>query len=99
MATAPASPPWDPSPGWEPRGHAPSSDWIALDFETATSSRASACALGLVYVEDGAVVGVERMLIRPPGNEYNSFNCGIHGIHPQMTVSSPSFGELWPVLL
>jgi DNA polymerase-3 subunit epsilon len=89
---------WDPSAQWEPLDHAPSCDWIALDFETATSSRASACALGLVYVKDGAVVGVERVLIRPPGNEYSGFNIGIHGIHPVMTMSSPSFGKLWPVL-
>ena len=38
---------------------------------------------------------MERTLIRPPGNEYSGFNMGVHGIHPQMTVSSPSFWGLW----
>ena len=44
------------------------------------------------------VGGVERTLIRPPGNEHSGFKIGIHGIHPQMTVGIPSFGELWPML-
>ena len=29
---------------------------------------------------------------------YSGFNISIHGIHPSMTLGSPTFGELWPTL-
>lgn len=73
-------------------------DWVALDFETATGRRASACAVGLVYVRRGRIVGAESYLIQPPGNAYSGFNISIHGIDPSMTRDSPTFGELWPTL-
>lgn len=75
-------------------------EWVALDFETATGRRASAsaCALGLVYVRQGRIVGTESFLIQPPGNAYSRFNISIHGIDPSMTRDSPTFGELWPTL-
>jgi DNA polymerase-3 subunit epsilon len=78
----------------------PTSDheWVALDFETATGRRASACAVGLVYVRDGRIAGVESFLIQPPGNAYSRFNISIHGIDPSMTRDSPTFGELWTTL-
>lgn len=73
-------------------------DWVALDFETATGRRASACAIGLVYVHQGRIVGTESFLIQPPGNAYSGFSISIHGIDPSMTRDSPTFGELWPTL-
>jgi DNA polymerase III subunit epsilon len=73
-------------------------DWVALDFETATSSRASACAVGLVYVHGGRVSAAESFLIRPPGDEYFWFNTRIHGIDAAMTRHSSTFAELWPAL-
>ena len=38
-------------------------DWVAIDFETATGRRASACAVGLVYVSQGRIIGTESFLI------------------------------------
>ena len=38
-------------------------DWVAIDFETATGRRASACAVGLVEVRDGRIVGTESFLL------------------------------------
>ena len=73
-------------------------DWVALDFETATGRRASACAVGLVEVRDGRITGTESILIQPPGNAYSGFNISIHGIHPAVTRDNPTFGELWPLL-
>jgi DNA polymerase-3 subunit epsilon len=73
--------------------------WVALDFETATASRGSACALGLAYVEGGRVASVERVLIQPPDNAYDAFNVMIHGIEPSMTTDSPTFAEVWPHVL
>lgn len=77
----------------------PNDTWIALDFETATSARTSACALGIAVIEDGMVTASEGWLIRPPGNEYYERNIGIHGITPEMTEAAPDFAELYPRIL
>ena len=42
-----------------------SSTFTAIDFETASCDRDSACAIGLVRVEAGRVVRREYRLIRP----------------------------------
>jgi DNA polymerase III subunit epsilon len=70
--------------------------FVALDFETATNSRASACAVALAAVDGGRVTDVERWLIRPPGNDYDPFFIGIHGITPEHTANSPSIDAVWP---
>ena len=69
-------------------------DWIALDFETATPSRGSACALGIVHVLDDRIVETKSWLIRPPANEFSEWNVRIHGITPEMTANAPTFNEL-----
>ena len=68
---------------------------VFIDFETATASRDSACSLGLVHVINGQIAEKKQWLIQPPHNDYNSFNTEIHGITPEMTENSPTFGELW----
>ena len=40
--------------------------FLALDFETANYYRDSACALGLVRVENNKIIDKESFLIRPP---------------------------------
>ncbi len=69
--------------------------FAAVDFETATGQRHSACALGLVLVEDGKIVTTRRWLIRPPGNEYAPFNIRVHGIRPADTATAPAFPAVW----
>ncbi|BDZ55888.1 exonuclease domain-containing protein [Agromyces marinus] len=56
--------------------------FTAIDFETANSSPASACSIGLVKVADGRVVRREHRLIRPPfrHGEFSPWNVRIHGI-------------------
>ena len=78
-----------------PAGTPPAVTFATIDFETATSSRDSACALGAVVVEDGQIVAREGWLIRPPGNTYDSFNTNLHGIGPQDTEGAPGFGAVW----
>src|ERR1700722_9654707 len=73
--------------------------FVALDFETATSSRDSACAVAIAVVKDGRVSDVSKWLIQPPCNEYDGFNIAIHGITPEATSSSPSLEEVWPEVL
>lgn len=71
-------------------------NFTAIDFETATGHRYSACAIGLVTVENGEITDQYSALIRPPGNEYWSVNIGVHGIRPKDTASAPTFAELYP---
>jgi DNA polymerase-3 subunit epsilon len=89
-------PHWSESCSSELGPDEPQSEWVALDFETATASRASPCAIGLAHVCGMRVVAVERVLIQPPGNEYDGFNIMIHGIEPEMTARRPTFAEIWP---
>ena len=69
--------------------------FAAIDFETATSERSSACAVGVVAFEDGSPADRLRLLIQPPGNLYDAFNTWIHGIDPSGTRYSPPFPEVW----
>jgi DNA polymerase-3 subunit epsilon len=57
-------------------------DFTAIDFETANSSSASACAVGLARVRDGVVVQTAGWLIQPPPGHDRFFgvNTRIHGI-------------------
>ena len=57
-------------------------DFTAIDFETANSSSASACSVGLVKVRDGRVVDKTGWLIKPPlGHDaFTEWNTRIHGI-------------------
>lgn len=60
-------------------------DFTAIDFETANSSPASACQVGLVRVRGGEVVAQTGWLIRPPAghDDFQEWNVRIHGIRPE----------------
>lgn len=87
------------------------SGFVAIDFETATANRYSACAIGGVVVEYG--VGNEwtitdsfHELIRPPDIDlesllptFDDFNISIHGITPEMVEHAPTFDEVWQGLV
>jgi DNA polymerase-3 subunit epsilon len=64
---------------------------IAIDFETANESRASPCALGLAWIEDGVVIRRAYRLIRPPEMRFSPGNIRIHGIRPADVAGSPEF--------
>ncbi|MDR7190787.1 DNA polymerase-3 subunit epsilon [Microbacterium sp. BE35] len=65
-------------------------DFTAIDFETANSSNASACAVGLVRVRDGEIVDRTGWLIRPPAGHdvFFELNVRIHGIRPEDVVDA-----------
>ncbi len=73
----------------------PGKSFVAIDFETATSSRDSACAIGAVVFEDGEPTEQLQFLIRPPDNRYDLFNTMIHGIGPADTEHSPALPDVW----
>ena len=70
-------------------------NFTVIDFETANSKRASACALGIVRVEDGIITSQEAWLIKPDDMRFDGMNIGIHGIHPEHVVNASEFDELY----
>ena len=68
-------------------------DFTAIDFETANSSSASACAVGLARVREGRVVATAGWLIQPPPGHDRFFelNIGIHGIRPDDVATAPTW--------
>jgi len=76
-------------------------DFTAIDFETANSSSASACSVGLVRVRDGQVVASDGWLIRPPAGHDRFFdiNVSIHGITPDAVAAAPGWTTQLPRLL
>jgi DNA polymerase-3 subunit epsilon len=70
--------------------------FAAIDFETASGARASACSLGIAVVEGGEIVARREWLIRPPSLYFNPFNIAVHGITPEMVEDAPEFDALWP---
>lgn len=80
--------------------------FVAIDFETADKGPDSACSVGLVRVENGAIAKTAVQLIKPPrfveGDLFNpapDFEfTNIHGIKPDMVAGAPTFGQAWPKL-
>ena len=70
----------------------------AIDFETSTGLRTSACAVAIVRVEKAEIVNVWNTLIKPPNNYYSQRCIDIHGITPNKTKKSPTFKEIYPIL-
>lgn len=76
----------------------PGLSFTAIDFETANSSRASACSVGLAKVQDGQIVDTWSHLIAPPeGHDvFHDMNIAIHGITPEMVASAPRWQDVFP---
>lgn len=75
---------------------APSTSFLAVDFETACHAPESACAIGLAYVEGGRVVHAESRLIRPPSRQFRF--TWVHGLTWADVAGAPDFAALWPDL-
>lgn len=74
--------------------------FTAIDFETANADYESACAVGIVVFEDGALIHDAYSLIRPPIG-HDTFLLGnqrIHHITPDMVKDAPQWDTLYPVL-
>ena len=66
---------------------------VALDFETADFGADSACALGIVAIEDGVIARSEARLIRPPRDKF--VFTYIHGITWDDVKDEAEFGDVW----
>jgi DNA polymerase-3 subunit epsilon len=78
----------DPAPG--------RATFVAIDFETADYGADSACAVGLVRVEEGRIAARACRLIRPPRRDFAFTD--IHGIRWSDVEGEPRFEEVWPDL-
>ena len=72
------------------------STFVAIDFETATTRRDSACAVGLAAGCDGRIVVSRTYLIRPPSAQFTFTD--LHGLGWEDVRDAPTFAELWPTL-
>lgn len=76
----------------------PLKSFTALDFETFTPERSSACAVGLVKVKDGHIIHKFYSLINPIPDDRTSDNSAVHGITAEMISQAPTFADLWPLI-
>jgi DNA polymerase-3 subunit epsilon len=67
--------------------------FVALDFETADHRPDSACAIGMVRVQDGMIVARREALIRPPRQKV--LFTAIHGLRWEDLAGASSFGRVW----
>ena len=67
--------------------------FAAIDFETANTSRDSACAVGVAVVRDGRLAELRRSLIRPPTRQFTFTS--IHGLTWRDVHRKQTFGAIW----
>lgn len=70
-------------------------NFVAIDFETATSNPGSICSMGICTVEDNMITETKEFLIKPQPFEFNEYNIKIHGITPEMVFCKPTFNKYW----
>lgn len=70
-------------------------NFIAIDFETATSRHSSICEVGICVVRAGRIAETRSWLVRPENNDYQYWNIRIHGITPAQTEDAPDFPAVW----
>lgn len=71
-------------------------DYVVIDFETASQSADSACALAMVRVTKSGIIDEFYSLIKPPSPVFNF--SWLHGITWSMVAGAPDFGKLWPAI-
>ncbi|HLT78444.1 MAG TPA: 3'-5' exonuclease [Ferrovibrio sp.] len=72
---------------------------IALDFETASGSPGSICAIGLAWIGEGRVLQTAHRLVRPHDMRFHPGFIAIHGIQPHDVEYEPEFPAVWDELL
>lgn len=76
-------------------------DFVAVDWETANPSYASACQVGMALVRGGRIAAHWATLVRPPvgGDHVHPDNEAVHGITADRLRLAPHFREVWPRVL
>lgn len=68
---------------------------LAFDFETATRSRSSACALGIAEFAESGVGTTRYWPIRPRTRKFDRRHVSLHGIDADHVRYAGSFSEVW----
>lgn len=69
-------------------------NFVAMDFETASRKRASACSIALTLVENDQVTSKFYSLINPE-TSFDWQNIKVHGIHEADVLDAPTFPMIW----
>lgn len=71
--------------------------FVAVDVETANSSRGSICQIGLAFVSGDNDIVTEGYLVDPE-EHFSDFNVNLHGIDEEMVAGAPTFPEVFHYL-
>lgn len=72
-------------------------EYVAIDFETASALRDSACSVGLVrFDEEGREKDRFYSLICPPVLRFDAVCTAVHHLDSDKICLSPTFRDLWP---
>lgn len=69
--------------------------FIAIDFETLSSWRATIISIGIVVIEDNKIKDKKYYTVCPPSKEENFYCVQTHGIHYEDVKDSPDFPTVW----
>lgn len=69
--------------------------YVAIDFETMTTWRASVCSIGLAVIENNKITDTFYSLVCPPSKDENYYCCLTHGIKYKDVKNYPKFDEIW----
>ena len=67
--------------------------FAAIDFETSSSERNSACAIGYVIFNQSKIITTQSYLIKPPKPEVHYTD--IHGLTWEMLKKEKTFDKVW----
>lgn len=71
--------------------------YVAIDFETASRAKDSACSIGLVRMdEEGRAIDSYYSLICPPDLYFDPACTAVHHLDPIEVSKAPTFGDIWP---
>ena len=72
-------------------------NFTAIDFETGSGRRETACSVSICTIENSKIVDTYTSLICTPDPylDFEMMNISIHKITPGMVENEPRFDELW----
>lgn len=74
-------------------------DFVAIDFETATSGEKGICSMGICVVTNNKICETKEILIKPDPFEFDERNIKIHHITPEMVINEPTFDKYYTQIL
>lgn len=69
--------------------------FVALDFETLSTWRASVCAVGCAVFENDKLVDKYYTVVCPPSKDENPYCVETHGLTYDIVKIGPPFPEVW----